>query len=83
MSNISSKILQSILVHIILEKDDKIFRHTDGMYLVALMLMCYYEYGKAKHSNDRPYARWIAENELLDYDVLPNIEGYIKLGFKK
>lgn len=59
------------------------FIRSDGTHVVALMFLCHYESGEAKPLEDTLDVRWIAENELSNYDFSPNVEGYIKLAFEK
>jgi len=59
------------------------FIRSDGTHVVALMFLCHYESGEAKPLEDTLDVRWIAENELSNYDFSPNVQGYIKLAFEK
>lgn len=59
------------------------FIRSDGTHVVALMFLCHYESGEAKPLEDTLDVRWIAENELLNYEFPPNVDGYVKLAFKK
>lgn len=59
------------------------FIRSDDTHVVALMFLCHYESGEAKPLEDTLDVRWVLENELSDYDFSPNVQGYIKLAFKK
>ncbi len=59
------------------------FIRSDGTHVVALMFLCHYESGEAKPLEDTIDIKWVVEDELLNYNFSPNVEGYIKLAFEK
>ncbi len=59
------------------------FIRSDGTHVVALMFFCHYESGDVKALEDTLDVRWVNEDELSNYNFSPNVQGYIKLAFKK
>ena len=58
------------------------FIRTGGQHVVALIFICYWKSGVAKPKEDTNDVKWICENDLKLYDFSPNVEEYLKQGFK-
>ena len=58
------------------------FIRTGGQHVIALIFICYWKSGTAKPKEDTNDVKWICENDLKLYDFSPNVEEYLKQGFK-
>ena len=58
------------------------FIRTGGQHVIALVFICYWVSGVAKPCEDTNDVAWITEEDLKLYDFSPNVEEYIKHGFK-
>lgn len=58
------------------------FIRTGGQHVIALIFICYWVSGIAKPCEDTEDVAWITEEDLESYEFSPNVEEYIKQGFK-
>ena len=58
------------------------FIRTGGQHVIALVFICYWVDGIAKPCEDTNDVAWVTEEDLKLYDFSPNVEEYIKQGFK-
>lgn len=58
------------------------FIRTGGQHVIALIFICYWKSGTAKPIEDTNDVKWVCENDLKLYDFSPNVEEYLKQGFK-
>jgi 8-oxo-dGTP diphosphatase len=58
------------------------FIRTGGQHVIALIFVCYWVSGIAKPCEDTEDVAWITEEDLESYEFSPNVEEYIKQGFK-
>jgi len=58
------------------------FIRTGGQHVIALVFICYWVSGIARPCEDTEDVAWITEEDLRFYEFSPNVEEYIKHGFK-
>lgn len=85
LKNIKKEILEEVGVEIfddIVLVHDNTFTRNNGDDVLALVFVCKYKSGEAKPLEDTADVKWIAKEEINNYEFAPNVKEYILKGFK-
>lgn len=58
------------------------FIRSDGTHVIALTYVCYWELGEPQALEDTIDVKWISEEEIENFEFAPNVELYLRAGFK-
>ncbi len=84
LKNIKKEILEEVGIEIsddIVLVHDNTFTRSNGDDVLALVFVCKYKSGEAKPLEDTVNVKWIAKEEINDYEFPPNVKEYVLKGF--
>ena len=85
MKNIKKEILEEVGIEIfddIVLVHNNTFTRSNGDDVLALVFVCKYKSGEVKSLEDTADVKWIAKEEIDNYEFPPNVKEYILKGFR-